>query len=205
MSEPVPMQFTPTLPPEEAARANLYGLLAHLFYASPDAKLLDAIAAAEEPDVEAADEGIGEAWRELSRAAASADPETVREEFEAMFVGTGKAPVTLYTSAYSIRFSNEAPLVDLRAELAALGLGRKSNVHEPEDHIAALCDVMRHLVAEQKRDLAEQQRFFTRWIAPISAPLCTAIQTNEGTSFYKAVAHFAKTFFDLEQSAFEML
>lgn len=205
MSEPVPIQFSPTLPPEEAARANFYGLLARLFYAPPDATLLAALAAADEPEAAAADEGIGAAWRELSRAAATADPETVREEYETMFVGTGKAPITLYTSAYSIRFSNEAPLVDLRAELAALGLGRKSEVHEPEDHIAALCDVMRHLVAEQKRDLSEQQRFFRRWIAPIAEPLCTAIQRREGTSFYKPVAHFAKTFFDLEQTAFEML
>ena len=58
-----------------------------------------------------------------------------------MFGIPGKAPVTLYTCAYSIKYSNEAPLVDLRAELAALGLARRESVSEPEDHIAALCDV----------------------------------------------------------------
>ena len=35
-----PMQFVPTLPAEEVARANFYGLLARLFYAPPDAALL---------------------------------------------------------------------------------------------------------------------------------------------------------------------
>lgn len=205
MSEPVALQFSPTLPPEEVARANFYGLLARLFYAAPDAALLRAMAGAPAPDDRGGDEGIPAAWNALARAAELADPEAVREEFEAVFVGTGKAPVTLYTSAYSIRFSNEVPLAGLRAELAALGLARRSEVHEPEDHIAALCDVMRHLIAGQERDLHEQHRFFSRWIYPNVESLCAAIERNEVTDFYKSVAYFAKTFFDIEQSAFEML
>src|SRR5205807_6891703 len=55
----------------------------------------------------------------------------------------------------------------LRGELAALGLARRNEAAEPEDHIAALCDAMRHLIAEQQRDLDEQRRFFARWIQPI--------------------------------------
>lgn len=197
------MSFVETLPPEEVARANFYGLLARLFYAPPDAPLLEAIAGADE--IEAEDGGIGDAWQALARAAAAADPDAVREEYENAFVGTGKAPVTLYTSAYTIRYSNEAPLVALRAALAELGLGRREGAHEPEDHIAALCDTMRHLVAEQKHDLHEQARFFRRWIAPAAEPLCNAITQHGATQFYKPVAHFAKAFLHLEQSAFEML
>lgn len=204
MSEAVPMQFAPTLPPEEVARANLYGLLARLFYAAPDAALLQALAGAQD-EHEEADGGIGEAWDALARAAADADAEAVREEYETAFIGTGKAPVSLYTIAYTIRFSSEAPLAALRGELAGLGLGRRENAHEPEDHIAALCEVMRHLVAEQKRDLEEQKRFFSRWIYPAVEPLCAAIAKSEHTAFYKSVGRFAKTFFEIEQSAFEML
>jgi TorA maturation chaperone TorD len=197
------MRFVETLPPEEVARANFYGLLARLFYAPPDAPLLEAIAGAEEIDAE--DGGIDEAWQRLARAAATADPEAVREEYENAFVGTGKAPVTLYTAAYTIRYSNEAPLVALRGELAALGLGRREGAHEPEDHIAALCDVMRHLVAEQQPDLHQQARFFRRWIAPAADPLCDAIEANASTVFYRHVALFARRFFKLEHAAFEML
>jgi len=191
-----------SLPPEEAARANFYALLARLFYAPPDAALLKAISG---EDIEGEDPGLAMAWRELARAAASADAEAVREEYETAFIGTGKAPVTLYTSAYTIRFSNEVPLAELRGELAQLGLGRRAEASEPEDHIAALCDTMRHLVAEQKRDLEEQRRFFSRWIDPALEPLCSAVERSEHTSFYKLVARFAKTFFQLEHSAFEML
>ena len=197
------MKFVPTLPPEEVARANFYGLLARLFYAPPDAELLQALAGADE--IEAQDGGIGAAWQALARAAASADPEQVRDEYDTNFIGTGKAPITLYTSAYSIKYSNEAPLAELRGELAELGLERRESVSEPEDHIAALCDTMRHLIAEQKRDLAEQSRFFNRWIYPAAAPLCDAIKNHPNVRFYNHVGQFAKAFFELEQSAFEML
>jgi TorA maturation chaperone TorD len=185
--------------PEEQGRANLYGLLARLFYAPPDAALLKAIAG------ETLEGDLAGLWRGVASAAASSDPEAVREEYETAFIGTGKAPVTLYTTAYSIRHSNETPLAELRGELARLGLARRANVYEPEDHIAALCDAMRHLVAQQKGALEEQRRFFTRWIHPTAGALCAAIEDSDRTSFYKPVARFATSYFDLEQTAFEML
>jgi TorA maturation chaperone TorD len=64
---------------------------------------------------------------------------------------------------------------------------------------------MRHLVAEQKRDLEEQKRFFAKWLQPAVEPLCAAIERSEHTTFYKSVGRFAKAFFAIEQSAFEML
>jgi TorA maturation chaperone TorD len=183
---------------EEQARANLYGLLARLFYGPPDAALLKAMAG------ETFDGELAQPWKELTQAAGAADPEAVREEYEAAFIGTGKAPVTLYTTAYSIRFANEVPLVELRGELSRLGLARRIEAREPEDHIAALCDVMRHLVAKQ-HELEEQYRFFHRWIAPAAEPLCVAIDRNAATDFYKHVARFANAFLSLERRAFEML
>jgi TorA maturation chaperone TorD len=188
--------------PEEAARANLYALLARLFYAPPDAAMLAAIAA-ERFDAEGA--ALANAWRELARAAAHADAGAVREEYENTFIGTGKAPVTLYTSAYAIKYSNEAPLAELRSELTSLGLARRPGVSEPEDHVAALCESMRHLIAEQQRDVLEQKRFFDRWLGTAADALCNAIENHPGTAFYRLVAGFAKQFFALEQSAFEML
>lgn len=192
-----------SLPPEEAARANFYALLSRLFYAAPDAALLRALAGADELDSE--DDTLALRWRELLAAAALVEPEAVREEFDTAFVGTGRAPITLYTSAYSIRYSNEAPLAQLRGELAGLGLARRDSAGEPEDHLAALCDTMRHLIAGEERDLAEQKVFFERWILPTVEPLCSAIESSELTSFYKVVGRMAKTFFSLEQSSFEML
>lgn len=190
-----------SLPPEEQARANFYALLSRLFYGPPDAGLLAALGQADE--LEADDPLVAGSWRQLARASAGADAEAVREEYETAFVGTGRAPVTLYASAYSARTTSEAPLALLRGELAKLGLARRSEAGEPEDHIAALCDAMRHLVAAS--ELADQHAFFRRWIQPIGEPLCNAIEESGHTVFYKHVARMAKAFFFLERSAFEML
>ena len=188
--------------PEEQARADFYALLARLFYAPPEADLLRTIAGAGE--LGAQDDRVAPAWRVLAQAAAAADPQAVREEYEETFVGTGKAPVTLYAGAYSARYTNEVPLAALRGELAALGLARRSEAVEPEDHVAGLCDAMRHLIVEE-RSLEEQKRFFGRWIDPIAEPLCSAIEASPRTAFYKQVARLAKGFFDLEHAAFELL
>jgi len=185
--------------PEEQARANLYALLARLFSAPPDASLLKAMAG------ETMEGELAVPWKDLADAAGKADAEAVREEYEAAFIGTGKAPVTLYSTAYVMKYSNEVPLAELRGDLDRLGLARHVETREPEDHFAALCDVMRHLVAKQKIDLDQQQRFFSRWIHPSAGPLCAAIERSDKTAFYKPVARFAKTFLTLEQAAFEML
>ena len=203
MSGAQPLNFVSPLPPEEVARANFYGLLARLFYAPPDAPLLKTLAGA--AGIEDEEGGIATAWQDLCRAAGETHPEAARDEYDTAFVGTGKSPVTLYACAYSIRFASEAPLAALRGELAALGLARREDAAEPEDHIAALFDTMRHLIAVQKRELAVQAAFFNRWIAPAAEPLCNAIEADASTLFYKPVARFAKAFLDIEQSAFEML
>lgn len=195
-----PLQFAA---PEEAARANFYALLARLFYVPPDRAFLAALAGSGPLEAEAGD--LADAWQALVDAAAQADPEAVRDEFDSVFVGTGRSPVTLYSTAYTIRHSNEAPLAQLRGELLRLGLARRSEAQEPEDHVAALFDTMRYLVAEHQDSLPEQQRFFLRWIGPAIEGLCGAIERNEKTVFYKRVAQFARSFLLVEQSAFEML
>jgi TorA maturation chaperone TorD len=137
-------------------------------------------------------------------ASASANAEAVREEFERVFVGTGKAEVTLYTGAYTGRSTLDSPLAALRGELAARGLARREEVYLPEDHVGALCETMRHLIAEQYADLEEQDRFFKRWIWPAAILLCDAIDKSANTTFYKYVGRFARDYFELELTAFEM-
>ena len=186
---------------EEAERADLYALLARLFYAPPDGKLLALLAHAG-----GGSEGsVGAAWRELVAAAGRAQPEPLREEYETLFVGTGKAPVSLYSTGYTLRYASESPLAELRGTLAAIGIARRHEVHEPEDHIAALCDAMRFLIVEKRAPLAAQQQFFERWMAPVAEKLCDAIDVMPSTGFYRAVGRLAKEFFDIEHRAFEML
>jgi TorA maturation chaperone TorD len=203
--EAAPLQFAPTLPAEEAARANLYGLLARLFYAPPDAELLAAIAGADE--IVAEQEGgraFALAWRDLKLAAAQADAAAVADEYDTLFVGTGRAPVSLYAGAYLAKSEVDNPLVEIRGFLAAHGFARRQSVHEPEDHVALLCEVMRHLIAQEQAVLADQQSFFARFLQPCVEPLCKAIERSERAHVYKQIAMYMRRFLDIEAEAFRM-
>lgn len=201
---PSPTGFAAPLPPEEQARANFYALIARLFYAPPDRELLAALVSADGIVTEGADSSLATAWRELMLAAAATDPDAASEEYDRVFVGTGKAPVTLYTSAYTVKSAVANPLVEIRDFLLARDLARRESASEPEDHISALCEVMRHLVAEQQTTAEDQRALFMRFLWPAAPALCDAVINQEPHGFYRHVARFAKNFFALEHTAFEM-
>lgn len=206
-ADAAPLEFSPTLPPEEAARADFYALLARLYYDAPDAALLAALAGAEEIVAEeSSGEGAGFAlaWRDLTLAAAAAEPAAVQEEYQALFVGVGKAQITPYAGAYLATSAVDAPLVDLRDYLARRGIARRTSVNEPEDHIAALCELMRFLIAEQHAQLEDQQSIFDRFLRPAADKLCDAVVSCEQADFYRAVARFTKQFLEVEYAAFRM-
>ena len=89
----------------------------------------------------------------------------------------------------------ELPLAVLRADLQSLGFERQSGVCEPEDHLAALCEVMAVLIAEQH---PERNRFYERHLAPWVLACCRDQQQAKGGSFYRAVGALAEDFFKLE-------
>lgn len=188
---------------EEAARADLYGLLAALFFAPPSQTLLDTIGAQR-----ASGEGVLErAWVTLAETAARAHAETVRDEYEALFIGIGKPEVMLYGSYYLSGFLMEKPLAALRTDLAGLGLERADALMESEDHIAALCEVMRHLIASDdvmQDNIALQKKFYAAHMQTWVGALCAAVLAHPGARFYAAVAHFAVVFFEVENQAFDM-
>jgi len=188
---------------EELARANLYGLVARLFYAPPDADLLAAIATA--PELAAEDDryGVAAAWRDLKAEAARADAEAVREEYDAIFIGTGKAEVTPYAGAHLMRHSADTPLVRLRNFLSESRLVRRESANEPEDHIAGLCEAMRHLIL--RGDAERQERLFREFLYPGATRLCDAIDNCAFAVFYRAPARLLKNFLALEQNAFDMV
>jgi TorA maturation chaperone TorD len=195
------------LAPEDAARADFYALLARLWHSGPDAPLLAAIAGADEIAPAGGEVILADAWRTLQAAAAATDAESARAEHEALFVGTGKAAVTPYASHYLVESGRERVLVALRDDLAELGLARTEAAHEPEDHFAALCEVMRHLVSAGSTDAAlqRQKNFFTRYMHRAYNPLTEQVTASTKTSFYGYVARFTKAFCDTEAASLDML
>lgn len=190
--------------PEELARANLYGLVSRLFYGPPDPDLLAEVA--DSPIAEEGGDGgdwLVAAWRSLREACGNTCAGLVRQEYEGLFIGVGKALVTPYLSAYAEPSSPDRYLVRLRDRLAALGLARRTSVFETEDHISGACDVMRFLI-ENGRPLAEQCEYFESFVYPGAPAFCCAVQEAPGAAYYQHVAKFSLTFFQLEKAAFEM-
>ncbi|MDB5763188.1 MAG: putative chaperone protein TorD [Herminiimonas sp.] len=203
MTTAQPLKFETADQGGETARADLYGLLATLFYAPPSQALLDTIASAK-----AQGEGVLErAWADLVTICKQAKAEAVREEYEQLFIGVGKPEVMLYGSYYLSGFLMEKPLAALRTDLADLELQRADSVVESEDHIASLCEVMRYLIASDDvihANLATQKQFFGAHMQTWVADLCTALESHPHANFYLPVAHLARSFFEVEMQAFDM-
>ena len=192
---------------EEIARAEIYGVLAKLYYAPPDQ---DFAARLREAPTDAPTAGafLETSWRDLVEAARAADDGALRDEYDALFGGLGKPEVYLYGSHYLDGFLNEKSLVRLRDDLAAMGLARDPAIAETEDHIAYLCEVMRYLIAGDDAEhcnLAAQQRFFAAHVQPWVHAMCDAISSHPRARFYAALAEFTRAFASVEAQGFDML
>ena len=193
----------PELQPEDAARAGIYGLIARLFYAAPDEGVLGQLLHSHA--FEESQEPIALAWRELVEAGRTVFPVRLENEHTELFVGTGRAEVTPYLTHYTIKYATDNPLVELRQQLIRWGLARRENVNEPEDHIAGICETMRFAIAVQHRSDEEQNSFFERFIFRGGVAFCDAVTASPKAVFYRRVAVFARTFFEVEHEAFGML
>ena len=192
---------------EEIARAELYGLLARLWLAPPDAALLQqfkvAVAEAPEPG------GYLEApWQALVAAMRETTVEAAALEFAALFQGVGKPEVFAYASYFLAGFMNEKPLAQLRSDLAALGLTRDETQLETEDHIAYVFEVMRYLIAGDDAgvsNLEQQRRFFRNHVQTWVDQLCDAVNEQPAARLWRAIAVMTKAFVVVEAQAFDLL
>jgi TorA maturation chaperone TorD len=191
---------------DDRARADFYALISRLFYAGPDTGLLAAIAGADEIASEDQNSPLAQTWRSLVSAAAAMDAEAAREEYDSVFIGTGKAEITPYVSYYIAQSMKESVLVRLRAELAEMGLARERGAAEYEDHFSGLCEVMRHLILLDSSDVEvqTQKAFFMAYVAPCYSSFCAAVIASPKTNFYRHVARFTKAFLDVELDFLEM-
>ena len=192
---------------EETARAEVYGLLAQLFYAPPDANLLGALRVTP-TEAPAAGGFLEEPWRAFIGECRAMDHAEVVAEHDLLFGGFGKPEVYLFGSHYLTGFLNERPLAQLREDLAELGLARDDAMFETEDHRAYLCEVMRSLIAGDDvavANLTRQRVFFTDHLQPWAPALCDAVTGHPRARFYARLADFTRAFLSVEQQGFDML
>jgi len=82
---------------EETARAEIYGLLAQLFYRVPSPELLAQMRVAV-TDAPMAGGFLEEPWRQVVAAARQSSDEEIANECNNLFEGVGKTEVYLYAS-----------------------------------------------------------------------------------------------------------
>lgn len=203
----LPAEITHDSLDEETARAEVYGLLAELYYAAPSQALHDNIKVAV-TQAPAAGALLEASWTELVAAARDQSLASITSEYDALFGGVSKPEVYLFGSHYLSGFLNEKPLAALRTDIAALGLARDEAIPETEDHVAYLCEVMRYLIAGDDvavANLTRQREFFTRHVQTWMPQMCEALAAHPKARFYRALSGFTQVFVNVEAQGFDML
>jgi TorA maturation chaperone TorD len=194
--------LTEAIVPEERLRAHQYQLLARFLAAPPAADLLDLAASFAGDATE-----YGRALAELAQRAGQTTPAAASREYHQLFIGIGRGELVPFASYYRTGFLNEKPLAKLRGDMARLGIGRAETVKEPEDHIAALCEMMAGLITGAfgaPLDLAGQRRFFDSHLEPWAPLFFEDLAKADSAWLYAPVGTLGRVFMAIEKTAFMM-
>ena len=187
---------------EDSLRADCYALLAWILRAPPSVEDLERLASltGDESD-------LGVAIRALASSAQRVSPEAAREEYHDLFVGLGRGELLPYGSYYLTGFLHQRPLAKLRIDMERLMISRSEELREPEDHIAALCEMMSGLISGTfgaPADLSAQQQFFDAHIGPWAGRFFSDLEAAKSATLYMPVGAIGKLFMQIEAQAFEM-
>ncbi len=188
--------------PEDRMRADLYDFLGLVLSRPPDESLLSQTAALES---DASD--FGQAIGQLAKVASAMTPEAAEREFNALFIGLSRGELLPYASYYLTGFLNEKPLASLRGDMRRWKISRAANVHEPEDNIASLMEIMGGMITGRFGAVAEigdQKEFFDKHIGPWAGHFFTDLESAESSVFYASVGTVGRIFMDIEREAFRM-
>lgn len=186
---------------EDRYRAGAYSMLAALLRQPPGQNVLNVVTGLAEGVEEKDDFAV--AMSMLGLAARAATPAEMDDEYHALFIGLGRGELVPYGSWYMTGFLMEKPLGVLRDDLASMGFERTDSTCEPEDHVAALCEVMTLLINEG-RSLGEQTRFFNAHMSSWVGRFFIDLGEARSAVFYRAVARFGKAYFDFEKQYLAM-
>lgn len=181
----------------EALRANTYSLLAALLSAPPTAALLKLLGDIEQGG-EAQPKGMAQAWQLVRLAGQCATVEDLGDEYHQLFIGLGRGEVMPYASWYMTGFLMDQPLAVLRRDLQRLGFARQEGVSEPEDHVAALCETMGLLVADEQ-GFGLQRGFFEAHIVSWMERFFRDLQQAPSARFYRSVGQLGEQFLAFEK------
>ena len=191
-----------TISEEDQLRAGWYALLAQLLGREPGDAALAMMRGLSGDESE-----LGQGIKALAAAARGTTAEAAKQEYFDLFIGLGQGELLPYASYYLTGFLNEKPLARLRGDMARLHIARAEEVSEPEDHIAALCEMMAGLITGnfgEAVSLDEQRRFFDTHIGCWAPRFFEDLQAAQSAVLYMPVGTIGRLFMQIESQAFEM-
>lgn len=200
--EPDAARMPAEIAEEDRLRAQLYRLLATLLADIPGERTLGRASGLGGDESE-----LGQALSALGSAARAATPTSIDDEYHDLFIGVGRGELMPYGSYYLTGYVYDKPLARLREDMSRLGIARADDVKEPEDHIAALCEMMAGLIEGAfgaPAALAEQRRFFDTHLGPWASRFFADLEAAKTSNFYMPVGRVGRIFMDIEATAFEM-
>ncbi|MCG9648366.1 molecular chaperone TorD family protein [Vibrio brasiliensis] len=181
---------------QQTLRGEIYLVLSALFRHAPTTEMVTFLS---ELETEQSQSAMQSAWNGLKQAAIASDQQALNDEYQELFIGIGRGEVMHFASWHLTGSLMEKPLASIRHDLELLGLERADQVKEPEDHFAALCEVM-SVLTEEEEEL--QQVFFNKHLATWFGSLTKQIKAAKNADFYLAVAELTDAFMTLEQVRF---
>jgi len=188
-----------TLTDNDTLRANVYSLLAALLTGPPSADLLQRLGRIE--DQQESDTEMAQAWRMIKEAGGRTDAALLDDEYRRLFIGLGRGELVPYGSWYQAGSVMDQPLARLRSDLAVLGIQRRSDVLETEDHAAALCETMAIICSHPAEvGLETQKAFFSDHLKGWMDRFFKDMQHASAARFYRAVGKLGEAFLALEKT-----
>lgn len=187
---------------EDQLRAELYRLLALFLTAPPSKKNLSDAGV-----FESSDTPLGKAIHSFSRVASQTDRTAADDEYHALFIGVGRGELLPYGSYYLTGFLHEKPLARLRNDMAELGIAANPDATEPEDHAAALLDMMAGLIDGSfgsSLNIDEQKKFYDAHVGCWMPLFFRDLEGASSSVLFAALAQIGSRFLEIENAAFEM-
>lgn len=178
-------------------RTDGYVLLAALLNGPPDPELIGLTRNIQW------DEDLQETMQQqlvsLRQACDSCTWEDIAAEFHRLFVGLGRGELVPYASWYREKMIQSATLAAIRSDLRQMGVIRRSDTRESEDHAGALCEVMA-LVSQEANAIPhnDQASFFNNHISPWMPAFFRDMQAARNIEFYRTVGAFGSCFLEAE-------
>lgn len=187
---------------EDRMRAELYRLLARFLSQPPTSADL-----AFATGLEGGDTPLGRAVQTFARVAGGTDAGSADDEYHDLFIGVGRGELLPYGSYYLTGFLHEKPLARLRNDMAGLGIAADPDASEPEDHAAAVLEMMAGLIDGafgEARPLDTQKQFFDAHVGSWMALFFRDLEGASASVLYAALAQIGTRFLEIESAAFEM-